>query len=93
MNSPVRGFVLITVNVDHNPVAGRRFLETLGLSLPVYRLDPMDTKALGINALPANILLDADGRFVQAYMGYTPQVVDDVRRLVLGMTSTNEPEE
>lgn len=85
------GFVLMTVNVDQNPAAGRRFLESLGLSLPVYRLDPRDTKSLGINALPANILLDAEGRFVQAYMGYTPMVVEDVRRLVLEMTATTKP--
>jgi len=85
------GFVLMTVNVDQNPAAGRHFLESLGLSLPVYRLDPSDTKSLGINALPANILLDADGRFVEAYMGYTPIVVEDVRRLVLEMTATKQP--
>lgn len=86
-----RGFVLITVNVDHNPRAGQRFLETLGLKLPVYRLDPRQTKALGIDALPANILLDGDGRFVQAYKGYTPVVVEEVRRLVLEMTTEEEP--
>jgi len=86
-----RGFVLITVNVDHNPMAGRRYLESLGLSLPVYRLNPHDTKSLGIDALPANILLDADGRFVQAYKGYTPVVVEEVRRLVLEMTTAEEP--
>ncbi len=85
------GFVLMTVNVDQNPAAGRGFLNSLGLSLPVYRLDPRDTKALGINALPANILLDAEGRFVQAYMGYTPSVVEDVRRLVLEMTAAKQP--
>ena len=78
-------------NVDHNPIAGRRYLEALGLNLPVYRLDPHDTKALGIDALPANILLDADGRFVQAYKGYTPVVVEEVRRQVLEMTAQEEP--
>lgn len=82
-----RGFVLITVNVDHNPMAGRRFLDALGLSLPVYRLNPRDTKAIGVDALPTNILLDPDGRFVKAYKGYTPAMVDDVRRLVLDMTT------
>jgi thiol-disulfide isomerase/thioredoxin len=86
-----RGFVLLTVNVDHNPHVGRAFLEQLGLNLPVYRLNPMDTKALGINALPANILLDQDGRLVQAYKGYTPSVVDDVRRMVIEMTAPREP--
>lgn len=86
-----RGFVLITVNVDQNPVAGRRFLDGLGLSLPVYRLDPRDTNAIGIDALPASILLDADGRFVQAYKGYTPEVVHHVRRLVLELMDKEQP--
>lgn len=85
------GFVLLTVNVDQNPAAGRRYLESLGLSFPVYRLHPRDTKSLGINSLPANILLDTEGRFVQAYMGYTPSVVEEVRRLVLEMTAKNKP--
>jgi len=86
-----RGFVLLTVNVDHSPIAGRRFLDALGLALPVYRLDPRDTKGLGVDALPTNILLDTDGRFVRAYKGYTPEVVEDVRRLVIEMTSAEGP--
>jgi thiol-disulfide isomerase/thioredoxin len=85
------GFVLITVNVDQNPAAGRSYLKSLGLSLPVYRLNPQDTKSLGVDALPTNILLDADGRFVRAFKGYTPMVVEEVRRLVLEMTATKEP--
>jgi thiol-disulfide isomerase/thioredoxin len=85
------GFVLVTVNVDQNPAAGRYFLDRLGIDLPVFRLNPMETKALGINALPTNILLDGDGRFVQAFKGYEPRVVDDVRRMVLEMTATKEP--
>lgn len=86
-----RGFVLLTVNVDWNPAAGQRYLAALGLSLPVYRLDPRDTKSLGIDALPANILLDTDGRFLRAYKGYTPAMIEDVRSLVLEMTSTDAP--
>ncbi len=78
-----KGFVLITVNVDQNPAAGQRFLDMLGISLPVYRLNPMDTRRLGIDALPANVLLDTEGRFIQAYKGYTPDMVAEVRRLVL----------
>ncbi len=85
------GFVLITVNVDQNPEAGRRYLDSLGLSLPVYRLDLRDTRALGIDALPANILLDTEGRFVRDYKGYTPVVVEEVRRLVLEMTAAGKP--
>ncbi len=80
-----RGFVLITVNVDQNPAMGQRFLANLGISVPVYRLHPLDTQRLGIDALPANVLLDTDGRFVQAFKGYAPETVDEIRRLVLGL--------
>lgn len=85
-----RGFVVLTVNVDQNPMSGRRFLDGLGLRLPVYRLNPRDTRGLGIDSLPANILLNPDGRFVQAYKGYTPAMVDDVRRMVLEMTDSED---
>ena len=85
-----RGFALVTVNVDQHPLMGKRFLDDLGLTLPVYRIDPQITKALGVDALPANILLDTDGRFVQAYKGYTPNVVEEVRRLVIEMTEPDE---
>jgi thiol-disulfide isomerase/thioredoxin len=85
-----RGFVLITVNVDHHPSLGQRFLDSLGLNLPVYRVDTMTTKALGVDSLPTNILLDQDGRLVRAYKGYTPGIVDDLRHLVLEMTEPDE---
>ena len=84
-----RGFVLVTVNLDNHPLAGKKFLDSLGINLPVYRVDPRVSTFLGVDSLPTNILLDRDGRFVQAYKGYTPNVVEDVRRLVLEMT---EPE-
>lgn len=85
-----RGFVLITVNLDQHPMVGRSFLDSLGLNLPVYRIDPRMAKALGIDSLPTNILLDEDGRFVQAYKGYEPKVVEDVRRLVIEMTEPDD---
>jgi thiol-disulfide isomerase/thioredoxin len=85
-----KGFVLMTVNVDASPVAGRRFLDRLGLAIPVYRLNPRDTKALGIDSLPTNILLDRDGRLVQVFKGYTPAVAEEVRRLVLEMVAPPE---
>ncbi len=71
--------------------AGRRFLDALGLKLPVYRLDPRTTKFLGIDSLPTNILLDQEGRLVRAYKGYTPEIVEDVRRRVLELTEPDQP--
>jgi len=85
-----RGFVLITVNVDQNPTMGERFLANLGVSVPVYRLHPLDTQRLGIDALPANVLLDTDGRFVKAFKGYAPETVDEIRRLILKLMAPDD---
>lgn len=79
------GFVLLTVNVDTLPAIADRFLEQLGISVPVYRMDQKDLIALDINALPTNILLDRDGKTVMFSTGYSPTVPQDIRRLVREM--------
>jgi thiol-disulfide isomerase/thioredoxin len=78
------GFVLLTVNVDTIPEMGTRFLGQIGVTIPVYRMDQRDLVALGINALPTNIVLDHDGLAVQVYRGYSPAVPEYIRRLVRG---------
>jgi hypothetical protein len=77
--------VLLTVNVDTLPAIAGRFLEQLGVSVPVYRMDQKDLIALDINALPTNILLDREGRTVMFSTGYSPTVPDGIRRLVREM--------
>jgi thiol-disulfide isomerase/thioredoxin len=79
------GFVLLTVNVDTLPAIADRFLEQLGVSVPVYRMDHKDLITLDINALPTNILLDREGRTVMFSTGYSPTVPDSIRRLVREM--------
>lgn len=76
------GFVLLTVNVDTFPEVGVRFLDHIGVTLPVYRMHPGDLLALDINALPTNIVLDHDGLAVQVYRGYSPAVPEYIRRLI-----------
>lgn len=83
------GFVLLTVNVDTIPEMGVRFLEQIGVTVPVYRMNQRDLVALGINALPTNIVVDGDGRAVQVYRGYSPAVPEYIRRLVL---NADEPD-
>ncbi len=85
------GFVLLTINVDTSPQAGKRFLEQMGLNVPVYRLDPKILNQLGVQAIPTNVLLDREGRPVQIYRGYSPLVPEDIRRLV-GEMDTVEKE-
>ena len=79
------GFVLLTINVDTSPRAGKRFLEQMKLNIPVYRLDPQTLAQLGVQSLPTNVLLNREGRPVQIYRGYSPVLPDDIRRLVRGM--------
>jgi thiol-disulfide isomerase/thioredoxin len=79
------GFVLLTVNVDTMPQMGERFLEQIGVTVPVYRMRQQDLVALGINALPTNIVLDREGLAVQVYRGYSPAVSDFIRRQVRGV--------
>jgi thiol-disulfide isomerase/thioredoxin len=86
-----RGFVLLTINVDVSPLIADRFLALLGVKVPVYRIDQRDLQDLDINALPTNILLDRDGRAVMVTAGYTPDMPEQIRRLITLMDA--EPDE
>jgi thiol-disulfide isomerase/thioredoxin len=79
------GFTLVTVNMDRSPAMGMRFLEKYGIDVPVYLMSSRDIAQLGVEALPTSVLIDRDGRPVQIYEGYSPQVPGDIRRLVLAM--------
>jgi thiol-disulfide isomerase/thioredoxin len=79
------GFTLITVNMDDSPAMGVRFLARYDIEVPVYRMSPRDLAKLGVKALPTNVLLDREGRPVQIYKGYSPEVPAEIRKLVGAM--------
>jgi len=79
------GFVLLTINVDTAPQIAPRFLASIGVDVPVYRMSRTDLVALNINALPTNILLDPEGVAIMFSTGYEPSVPDEIRRLVRGL--------
>ena len=79
------GLVLITVNMDQTPTMGARFLQQYDIDVPAYRMDPRALTQLGVKALPTNVLLDREGRPVQIYRGYSPEVPGEIRRLILAM--------
>jgi thiol-disulfide isomerase/thioredoxin len=85
-----KGFVLLTVNVDVSPLVADRFLAHLGVKVPVYRMDQRDLQTLDINALPTNILLDREGRAVMVTAGYTPDMPEQIRRLVTLMAAPHD---
>jgi thiol-disulfide isomerase/thioredoxin len=84
------GFVLLTVNVDVAPALATRFLSQIGVHVPVYRMNQRDLVALGVDALPTNILLDREGRPVQIFTGYSPVLSKEIRRLVIEMSSEED---
>lgn len=79
------GFTLIAVNVDESPAVGLRFLERHQIDLETYRMRNSDLRTLGLSSLPTNVLLDREGRPVQIYKGYSPEVPAEIRRLVSEM--------
>ena len=86
-------FTLVTVNMDRTPSMGMRFLEKYEIDVPVYLMSSQDIARLGVEALPTSVLIDRDGRPVQIYEGYSPEVPGEIRRLVLGMGPSASPEE
>ena len=65
------GFQLLAVNIDEDPNAARALASKLGLKFPVL-LDT-DKKVVGtydLNAMPATVLIDKDGRVRHLHRGY-----------------------
>jgi peroxiredoxin len=65
------GFLLLGVNIDEDPGAARALAGKLGLKFPVL-LDT-DKKVVGsydLNAMPATVLIDKDGRVRHLHRGY-----------------------
>ncbi|HPC82796.1 MAG TPA: TlpA disulfide reductase family protein [Thermoanaerobaculaceae bacterium] len=75
-----RGFVVLAVAVDTPVAKVRPFMDRLGLTMPALLMDARSQRALGIDRIPFSILLDRESRVVQIYPGYSPEIVDDIRR-------------
>lgn len=79
--------VMLAVNIDATAAAGQRFLERGGIDVPAYRISKADQKAVGVVSLPTTILLDEDALPVEIFAGYSPTVVDSIRKLVKEMVA------
>lgn len=75
-----KGFVVLAVAVDTPVSKVRPFMERLGLTMPAVVMDARAQRALGIDRIPFSILLDRETRVVKIYPGYSPEIVDDIRR-------------
>jgi thiol-disulfide isomerase/thioredoxin len=84
------GLALVAINVDQSAVVGARFLKKYNLDIPTYRIDQKTAMMLGLQSLPTNMLLDPEGRPVMILRGYSPEVPNEIRRLVEEMASSKE---
>lgn len=75
-----KGFVVLAVAVDTPIAKVRPFMDRLGLTMPALLLNARAQRTLGIDRIPFSILLDRETKVVQVYPGYSPEIVDDIRR-------------
>ncbi|MCU0292338.1 MAG: TlpA family protein disulfide reductase [Thermoanaerobaculaceae bacterium] len=83
-----KGLVILAVAVDTPREKVRPFLERLGITIPAFLMDARTQQMLGIDRVPFSILLDREGKVVQIYAGYSPGVIEDIRRRTEAMVAT-----
>jgi len=74
-----QGFVVLAVNVEGGRAPVGQFMQRMGVSLPVFLVDPQTQAELGISAIPFTILLDREGKVVRVYPGYSKAAMADLR--------------
>ncbi len=88
-----QGMVLATVNVDQNPRAAARFIESQHLAVPVYRVPPQELRSLGIRSIPTSILIDPKGRVARVFQGYGPGLEKALETMIHDMLAKKGPAE
>jgi peroxiredoxin len=65
------GFMLLGVNIDDDPNAAKALAAKLGLKFPVlFDSEKKVVAAYDLNAMPATVLIDRDGRVRYLHRGY-----------------------
>jgi thiol-disulfide isomerase/thioredoxin len=80
------GFSLLSINVSESAEDAAEYIAANGFSFPVWS-DPTGNTmiALGINGLPASLLLDETGRIIKVWFGpLTQEMLDEVVLPLLG---------
>ena len=80
-----KGVVVLAINVDSPRQHVEPFLKRNNLSLPVFFLEPDAEAALAIRSLPTTVLLDADGKVVNVWAGYSEEAMRDLRGQAEGL--------
>ncbi len=81
------GFTLFGVNVEQNPDAAKKFLDTVGVSFPIlYDSETTVSRAYNVNAMPTTVMVDRDGKVRYVNRGYRPgdeeKYRDQIRELI-----------
>ena len=80
-----KGVVVLAINVDSPRQHVDPFLKRNNLSLPVYFLEPEAEATLGIQSLPTTVLLDAEGKVVNVWGGYSQEAMRELRGQTEGL--------
>jgi peroxiredoxin len=65
------GFMLVGVNVDDDPKNARAMADQLGVRFPVlYDRDKQVSRRYDVDAMPATVILDRDGKVRYLHRGY-----------------------
>jgi peroxiredoxin len=65
------GFLMLGVNIDEDPAQAKALVAKLGLKFPVLLdTDKRVVGAYDLNAMPATVLIDKDGRARHVHRGY-----------------------
>jgi thiol-disulfide isomerase/thioredoxin len=80
-----KGVVVLAINVDSPRQHVAPFLKRNNLSLPVFFLEPETEASLGLRSLPTTVLLDADGKVVNVWGGYSEESMRDLRGQAEGL--------
>ncbi|NOZ93726.1 MAG: TlpA family protein disulfide reductase [Acidobacteria bacterium] len=80
-----RGLKVAAVNVNRSSSGVAEFLKQHRLTLPVFRMDEATLRRLGVGSIPMSVLIDATGRVVRVYRGYSPTMVRDIEARLAGM--------
>lgn len=76
--------VVLPISVDRNPKAAMRFLDQIGVSIPLMFAGKTVTDLFQVRAIPTTIILDKDRRFLYKVFGQTPWNAKDFKDLLLG---------
>jgi hypothetical protein len=97
--------MVLAVNVEAQPAAEpgappevgplrgliQGFQARSNLTLPVYVVDGRTQGELGIDRIPFSVLLDAQGKVVRAYAGYSQAQTRELRDQAVGLLAKPRP--